>query len=89
LRAVSPDRTTEKHAALRDDRPSKVAMISELDIWRAVNLLIRNHGADAELEAARLQDLMFELGDHEGWHLWQRIRRAVQVLRARSSGDAN
>jgi hypothetical protein len=29
-------------------------VISELDIWRAANLLIRQHGDDAGLEAARL-----------------------------------
>ena len=43
-------------------------MISDLDIWRAANLLIRKHGADAELEAARLQDLMLDRGDDEGRH---------------------
>ena len=35
-------------------------MFSDLDIWRAANLLIRQHGADAELEAGRLQDLMLD-----------------------------
>jgi hypothetical protein len=29
-------------------------MISDLDIWRAANQRIRQQGADAELEAARL-----------------------------------
>jgi hypothetical protein len=33
-------------------------MISDLDIWRAANLLIRQHGDDAELAAARRADLM-------------------------------
>jgi len=28
-------------------------MIPEIDIWRAANLLIRQHGANAELEAAK------------------------------------
>jgi hypothetical protein len=32
-------------------------MISDLDIWRAANLLIRQHGDDAELAAARRADL--------------------------------
>jgi hypothetical protein len=41
-------------------------VISDLDVWRAANLLIRQHGAEAELEAARLQDLMLERGDDEG-----------------------
>ena len=38
-------------------------MISKIDSWRAANLLIRQQGADAELEAARLQDLMLDRGD--------------------------
>jgi hypothetical protein len=33
-------------------------MISDLDIWRAANLLIRQHGDEAELAAARRADLM-------------------------------
>ncbi len=33
-------------------------MIAELDIWRAANLIIRKHGADAELEAAKRAELM-------------------------------
>jgi hypothetical protein len=31
-------------------------VISDLDIWRAANLLKREHRADADVEAARLQD---------------------------------
>jgi hypothetical protein len=45
-------------------------MISDLDIWRAASVLIRKHGADAELEAARLQDLILDRGDSEGRHPW-------------------
>jgi hypothetical protein len=37
-------------------------VISDLDICRAANLLIRQRGADAELEAARLQGLMLDRG---------------------------
>jgi hypothetical protein len=37
-------------------------MISDLAIWRAANLLIREHGGDAELEAAKRADLMLERG---------------------------
>ena len=33
-------------------------MISDLDIWRAAYLLIRQYGDDAELAAARRADLM-------------------------------
>ena len=41
-------------------------MIPERDIWRAVNLLIGVHGADAEIVAAQRADEMLERGDHEG-----------------------
>jgi hypothetical protein len=46
------------------------------------NLLIRQHGADAELEAARLQDLMFDRGDDEGRLVWAQISRAIEALQA-------
>ena len=64
-------------------------MISDLDIRRAADLLIRRHGADAELEAARLQDLMVERGDNEGWLVWVQIRRAIEALPAPPSGRPN
>ena len=49
----------------------------------------RQHVADAELEAARLQDLMLDRGDDEGRRVWQRIRRAIEVVRAPLSGKPN
>ena len=57
-------------------------MISDLDIWRAANLLIRQHGEDAELEAAKRADLMLERGDLDGQSLWRRVRRAIVELQA-------
>jgi len=41
-------------------------VISELDIWRAANLLIRQDGENAEREAARKADSMLNRGDHDG-----------------------
>jgi hypothetical protein len=64
-------------------------MTSDLDIWRAAHLLIRKHGANAELEAARMQDLMLDRGDDEGRVLWAQIRRAIEVIRAPPSGKPN
>jgi hypothetical protein len=49
---------------------------------RAFNLLIRKHGAAAELEAAKRADLMLDRGDDDGRLLWMRIRRAVETLQA-------
>jgi len=57
-------------------------MISDLDIYRAANLVINRHGRDAVIEAARMIDRMLELGDVEGGDLWRRIRRAVGIVEA-------
>jgi hypothetical protein len=53
---------------------------------RAANLVIKRHGADAVIEAARMVDRMLELGDLEGRNLWRRIRRAILVLQAPADG---
>jgi hypothetical protein len=57
-------------------------MVSNLDIWRAANLLMRQHGAHADLEAARLQGLMFGRGDDGGRLVRAQIRRAIEALQA-------
>jgi len=64
-------------------------MIPELDIWRAANLLVQEHGDDAELEAGRRADLMLERGDLEGRLVWKRIRRAIIELQAHAKGPPN
>jgi hypothetical protein len=61
-------------------------MISELDIYRAANLVIKRHGPEAVIEAARMIDRMLELDDAEGRDLWRRIRRAIETLQAPADG---
>ncbi len=61
-------------------------MISDLDIYRAANLLIERHGADALIEAARMIDRMLDHGDPEGQAMWRRIRRTIEALQAPPSG---
>jgi hypothetical protein len=55
-------------------------VISELDIFRAANLLIDRHGGDAVVEAAKMIDRMLELGDPEGRQVWRRIKAAIEQL---------
>jgi hypothetical protein len=64
-------------------------MIPDRDIWRAANLLIREHGADAEIVAARRADEMLERGDRDGQLVWIRIRRAIADLQAAPVGKLN
>jgi hypothetical protein len=64
-------------------------MISELDIYRAANLLIKQHGGKAGIEAVRKADLMLEHGDHDGQIVWLRIERAIVELQVPQSGPAH
>jgi len=61
-------------------------VISELEIYRAANLLIHQHGPDAELEATLLAALMRGRGDHEGALVWMRIGWAITALQATPAG---
>jgi hypothetical protein len=64
-------------------------MFSDLDIWRAANLLIGQLGGEAELEAAKRADLMLERSDRDGQLVWMRIRRAIAQLQASPVGRPN
>ncbi len=56
-------------------------MIPDLDIYRTANLLVKQHGEDAPIEAAIRADAMLEAGDLDGYAVWRRVLRAVEELR--------
>ena len=58
-------------------------MISDLDIYRAANLLIDRYGDGALTEAAQMIDRMLADGDSEGRIVWRRIKRAIEALETR------
>ena len=64
-------------------------MIPDRDIWRDGNLLIREHGAEAEVVSARRADEMLERGDRDGQPVWLRIRRAIVELQTVPVGKTN
>lgn len=61
-------------------------MASDLDILRTAHGLIRLHGPDAELIAARRADELLGAGDMDGHALSLRILKAIKELR-RSAPD--
>jgi hypothetical protein len=63
-------------------------VISDLDIYRAANLLIQRHGAGAVVEAARMVDHMLDVGD-DGRAVWRRIKLAIETLLAAPIGKRN
>lgn len=54
--------------------------ISDPDIWRAAQLLVKRHGADARIVAAQHADELFNEGDLDGAAVWKRILQAVEEL---------
>jgi len=57
-------------------------MTSDIDIYRAANELIKQHGADAPIHAAMQADELLEAGDLDGQATWNRILRSIEELRA-------
>ncbi len=58
-------------------------MTSDLDIYRAANELIKQHGDDAPIHAAMRADECLAAGDMEGRTVWLRIVKAIEELGAR------
>ncbi len=64
-------------------------MTSDLDIYRAANELIKQHGGAADIEAAIRADERLAAGDIEGEAVWLRIARAIEeLLSEEPPGDA-
>ena len=54
--------------------------VSDLDIWRSANLLIKQHGAKAWTEAVLKYFEMKRAGDADGVKVWRRIARAISFF---------
>jgi hypothetical protein len=55
-------------------------MTSDLDLYRTANVLIREHGEDADLQAAMRADAMLEKGSLDGQRVWKRVLAAVKKI---------
>ncbi len=55
-------------------------MIPDLDIFRSAQVLVKQHGEDAPIEAAMRADAMLDKGDLDGYAVWKRVLRAVEEL---------
>ncbi len=59
-------------------------MISDLDIYRSANLLVKRHGQDAPIRAAMRADAMLDKGDLNGYAVWRRIIKAAYEAHPRT-----
>ena len=64
-------------------------MISDLDVWRSANELIKQFGDTADIEAATRADELLSKGDLDGQRVWLRILSAVDELQKKPSSKAN
>jgi len=55
-------------------------MISDLDIYRSANVLVKRHGQDAPIHAAMKADALLDKGDLDGYAVWRRMLKAVEEL---------
>lgn len=55
--------------------------ISNLDIYRTANLMVKRYGRDgAPIQAAMRADEFLYMGDLDGQRTWRRILKAIDVL---------
>ena len=62
-------------------------MTDDVDIYRAAQVLIDQHGDEAAVNAAMRADGLMARGDMEGCAVRKRILGAIDVLRRRRSGE--
>ncbi len=55
-------------------------MVSDLDVYRTANVLVKHYGEDATLEAAQRADAMLEKGGLDGQRVWKRVLAAVKEI---------
>ncbi len=65
-------------------------MIPNPEIYRAANVLVKQHGKDAPIHAAMQADAMLDAGDLGGLAVWKWILRIVEELQREGpkSGEA-
>jgi len=56
-------------------------MTTDIDVYRSANLLIKQHGDDAEIHAAMRADELLASGDLDGQRVWMQIIKAIKDFR--------
>ncbi len=57
-------------------------MKAKIDIWRAANVLVKQHGEDAAIIAAQRADALLAEGDVEGQRVFKEIVKAINELQS-------
>jgi hypothetical protein len=60
--------------------------MTELDIWRAANILSKRYGGEAVFIASKRADALLDLGDVQGCSTSLRIAKAITDLKVKAPG---
>jgi hypothetical protein len=63
-------------------------VVSDVDIWRAANILIKSHAEDAALVAAQRADELLAEGDVEGERVFKMILEVVRELQRKKPQES-
>ncbi len=55
-------------------------MISDLDIYRSAQVIMKQYGKDAQIHSTKRASAMLDKGDLDAYPVWKRILRAVEEL---------
>ena len=61
--------------------------VSDLDIYRSANELVKHYGDDAVSVAAQRADALLNAGDVPGYSAWRRIVDAIEELQRKRPGN--
>ncbi len=64
-----------------------MTLVSDLDIWRAAQVMAKRYGDGAVIEAAMRADAFLDQGNLDGERLWIRIMQAIDELRRERPKD--
>jgi len=62
-------------------------MISDLDLWRAAQVMVKGYGDGAATEAAKRADEFLDQGIIDGQRLWMRITQTIEALQRERPRD--
>ena len=62
-------------------------MISDLDLWRDAQVMIKRHSDGAATEAAKRADEFLDQGNLNGKRIWMRIMQTIEELQRERPGD--
>ena len=65
-------------------------MISDLDIYRAASVIMKQYGKDAQIHSTKRASAMLDKGDLDAYAAGKRVLRAIEELQreAPKSGEA-